>query len=89
MVYDFFTLKGTSHPMECNLPHLTLKAPLQWVFDDPRVGLVQEPFVSGADDWIDRVVDDIPNAKKGFNSDLFQHTFSRSQNSARLAAGRS
>jgi hypothetical protein len=37
-----------------------------WVFDDPRVGLVQEPFVSGADTWIDRVVANIPNAEKGF-----------------------
>ncbi len=33
-----------------------------WVFDDARVGLVQEPFVSGAGTWIDRVVADIPNA---------------------------
>ena len=33
-----------------------------WVFDDPRVGLNQEPFVSGADAMIDRVVADIPNA---------------------------
>ena len=31
------------------------------VFDDPRVGLSQEPFVAGADTWIDRVVADIPN----------------------------
>jgi hypothetical protein len=37
-----------------------------WVFDDARVGLVQEPFVSGADSWMDRVVADIPNAEKGF-----------------------
>lgn len=37
-----------------------------WVFDDPRVGLSQEPFVSGADSMIDRVVRDIPNAEKGF-----------------------
>ena len=37
-----------------------------WVFDDARVGLVQEPFVSGADTWIDRVVADIPGAEKGF-----------------------
>ena len=37
-----------------------------WVFDDARVGLVQEPFVSGADTWIDRVVADIPSAEKGF-----------------------
>jgi hypothetical protein len=28
--------------------------------------LVQEPFVSGADTWIDRVVADIPNADNGF-----------------------
>jgi hypothetical protein len=27
-----------------------------WVFDDPRVGLSQEPFVAGAGTMIDRVV---------------------------------
>jgi len=37
-----------------------------WVFDDPRVGLVQEPFVAGADSMIDRVVADIPGAERGF-----------------------
>jgi hypothetical protein len=37
-----------------------------WVFDDPRVGLVQEPFVSGADMMIDRVVADLPDAERGF-----------------------
>ena len=37
-----------------------------WVFDDPRVGLIQEPFVSGADTMIDRVVANIPNAENGF-----------------------
>lgn len=37
-----------------------------WVFDDPRVGLSQEPFVSGADAWIDHVVADIPDADRGF-----------------------
>ena len=37
-----------------------------WVFDDPRVGLSQEPFVSGADAMIDRVVADIPWAERGF-----------------------
>ena len=37
-----------------------------WVFDDPRVGLSQEPFVAGADTMIDRVVADIPNAERGF-----------------------
>jgi len=37
-----------------------------WVFDDPRVGLVQEPFVSGADTMIERITVDIPNAEQGF-----------------------
>lgn len=37
-----------------------------WVFDDPAVGLVQEPFVSGADDIIDRMVENIPDAQQGF-----------------------
>jgi hypothetical protein len=37
-----------------------------WVFDDARVGLVQEPFVAGADSMIDRVVADIPDAERGF-----------------------
>jgi hypothetical protein len=37
-----------------------------WVFDDPRVGLDKEPFVSGADTVIDALVADIPDAEKGF-----------------------
>ena len=37
-----------------------------WVFDDEKAGLVQEPFVSGADTIIDRMVADIPNADQGF-----------------------
>jgi Family of unknown function (DUF6717) len=37
-----------------------------WVFDDPRVGLIQEPFVAGADTMIDRVVADLPDADRGF-----------------------
>ena len=37
-----------------------------WVFDDPTVGLVREPFVSGPDKMIDLFVADIPNAEKGF-----------------------
>ena len=36
-----------------------------WVFDDTRVGLVQEPFVSGADTIIDRMVERIPDAGSG------------------------
>jgi hypothetical protein len=37
-----------------------------WVFDDPAVGLMQEPFVSGSDAIIDRMVKEIPNADLGF-----------------------
>jgi hypothetical protein len=36
-----------------------------WVFDDPAVGLVQEPFVAGADVIIDRMVEGIPNPAAG------------------------
>ncbi len=38
-----------------------------WVFDDERVGLVREPFVSGADAIIDRLVEEIPNPDTGFS----------------------
>lgn len=37
-----------------------------WVFDDPRVGLVREPFVAGVPEMIDLLVADIPDAKEGF-----------------------
>jgi hypothetical protein len=37
-----------------------------WVFDDPTVGLVREPFVSGIPEMIDYLVKDIPNASEGF-----------------------
>ena len=37
----------------------------QWVFDDPRVDLVREPFVSGADVILDKLVEGIPNAEAG------------------------
>lgn len=37
-----------------------------WAFDDEAVGLIQEPFVSGADEVIDSMVRDIPNAEEGF-----------------------
>jgi len=36
-----------------------------WVFDDAKVGLVQEPFVGGADTIIDELVAAIPNADAG------------------------
>src|SRR5215472_17581929 len=37
-----------------------------WVFDDPDVGLVKEPFVGGADTMIDVATAQIANAEKGF-----------------------
>jgi hypothetical protein len=37
-----------------------------WVFDDPAVGLIREPFVSGIDVMIDKLVASIPDADKGF-----------------------
>ena len=37
-----------------------------WVFDDPAVDLVREPFVSGVPEMIDLLVHDIPDADSGF-----------------------
>jgi hypothetical protein len=37
-----------------------------WVFDDPRTGLVQEPFVAGADTMIDRITADLADPEHGF-----------------------
>lgn len=37
------------------------------VFDAPDTGLVKEPFVSGADTIIDRMVAELPNAERGFH----------------------
>jgi len=37
-----------------------------WVFDDESKGLDKEPFVSGADAIIDRLVSEIPDAANGF-----------------------
>jgi hypothetical protein len=37
-----------------------------WVFDDSAVGLLREPFVSGIDTMIDRLVAAIPAADRGF-----------------------
>ena len=38
----------------------------RWVFDDEKVGLLQEPFVSGADTLIDKATKSIPNAENEF-----------------------
>ena len=41
-----------------------------WVFDDDRVGLTKEPFVAGADKFIDyhlNKIEKLEEGKKGFN----------------------
>jgi hypothetical protein len=43
-----------------------LEAAGTWVFDDPAVGLNQEPFVEGVPEMIDYLVADIPEARNGF-----------------------
>jgi hypothetical protein len=37
-----------------------------WVFDDDRVGLRQEPFVSGVPAMIDDLIRDVPDSQRGF-----------------------
>ena len=37
-----------------------------WVFDDDRVGLLQEPFISGADQIMELMTESIPGAEQGF-----------------------
>lgn len=37
-----------------------------WVFDDADVGLVKEPFVSGADEVMDILTAALPEAETGF-----------------------
>lgn len=37
-----------------------------WVFDDPEVDLIREPFVSGVPEMIDHLVEDIREAREGF-----------------------
>ena len=50
-----------------------------WVFDDPAVGLVKEPFVAGADTIIDRMVEGIPNAENGVTIIFSAQNFPGSQ----------
>jgi hypothetical protein len=37
-----------------------------WVFDDKHFNLVKEPFISGAPEMIDTLVQNIPDSTKGF-----------------------
>lgn len=38
-----------------------------WVFDDEKVGLIEEPFVSGADEIISLMVAGMDDAEQGFS----------------------
>src|SRR5690606_31299968 len=46
-----------------------------WVFDEPRVGLVREPFVAGVTEMIDRLVADVPGAEAGFRLSFADRPF--------------
>lgn len=51
-----------------------------WVFDDPRAGLVREPFVAGVPEMIDAMVAGIPDATNGFRLTFSAHPFPGYQN---------
>jgi hypothetical protein len=46
-----------------------------WVFDDAGVGLLKEPFVSGADTIIEHFASRIPDADEGFDLVFSGHAF--------------
>ena len=50
-----------------------------WVFDDPMTGLVQEPFVAGVTEMIDRLAAGIPDAAEGFRLLFAVHPFAGHQ----------
>jgi hypothetical protein len=50
-----------------------------WMFDDATVGLVREPFVSGAPEIIERLVANIPGAENGFALYFSEAPFPRHQ----------
>jgi hypothetical protein len=61
-----FTVAGRNELMNSIIAiHPYMKEGI-WVFDDARVGLLEEPFISGADTIIERMVADIPAARDGF-----------------------
>jgi hypothetical protein len=52
-----------------------------WVFDDPRVDLVREPFVAGVTEMIDRLTAGIVNASTGFRLLFADNAFEGCQSS--------
>lgn len=57
-----------------------------WVFDDPSVGLRQEPFVSGADHIMELLSAGLPDAEAGFTLVFSAQPFPGSQ--ARFTRGK-
>ncbi len=57
-----------------------------WVFDDPRVGLRQEPFVAGADRIMDLLSTGLPHAEEGFTLIFSAQSFPGSE--VRFTRGR-
>lgn len=57
-----------------------------WVFDDPAVGLCQEPFVSGVPEMIDYLVKDIPHARRRIPAIVLRGTLSRASEAFAPAA---
>jgi hypothetical protein len=58
-----------------------------WVFDDPSVGLVKEPFVAGVPEMIDVLVADIPDAGDGFRLIFSANPFPGHQKKLRWLRG--
>lgn len=50
-----------------------------WVFDDEKCGLIQEPFVGGADTLIDQVTKDFADPENGFAMIFSDQEFPGSQ----------
>jgi hypothetical protein len=67
-----FQLKNKTKPNQTmqSMNSIRVLAPYKyegmWVFDDPAVDLVREPFIAGIDQIIDQLVADIPGAEGGF-----------------------
>jgi hypothetical protein len=57
-------MNKTSNAMKVIHPYLSDGV---WMFDDPAVGLNQEPFVAGIPEIIDAVVEDFADPNGGFN----------------------
>jgi len=46
-----------------------------WMFDDPAVGLVEEPFVQGTDAILDVITKKLPDAEDGFTAHFSAEPF--------------